>query len=113
MNDREDREKFDLMMKWAKDKMCDFRVDERRKVKQKAKFTLIKYSVQYKSLLHIQILGIRPFSKYPNKDTNTLANEIIRAIKGPTSVRTKYTQHLTLLVNIKVITLSSPRLSEL
>ena len=96
-NDLKSKSKVDQVLKYAKEKLTDFRVDERRKV--------IIYQASVVCLLghHImccQLLGIRPFSSYPTKDTATLARDIIKSIKGPTDMDTQeeYIRNLTILV---------------
>ena len=50
---------------------------------------------------NVQILGIRPYESFPDRDTRTLAKDILKSIKAPldSEIEREYVRNLALLVS--------------
>ncbi len=87
-----DKNRFDALFAYAKNKLTDFRTEERRKV---AKGIISK--VVQNCILFVQVVGLGVYAKYSYYDTKTLHDHLIHSLQSE-SESTNYIKHLAILV---------------
>ena len=93
-NTRE-KHKFDAAFTYAKNKLTEFRTEERRKV-----FMGLKYYYIIMLILLWKVIGIHPYENAPYSDTQALLDYLLLSMQPPDDTNTNlYYNHLAILVS--------------
>ena len=96
-NDGKNDDKYAKTIRWCKEVFSTFRIEERRKVGTIMALVILRHSLFPK----FQVLGIRPYSSHWSYRTQSLAEDLLKAMKAQMdpALECTYTKHLALLVS--------------
>ena len=97
--DAKDKYKYDVAFTYAKNKLTEFRTEERRKVKY-CELALVK-------LIHfVQVIGLSPYEGKPLLCTSDLGDYLLHCMQPPDDTDVPlYLNHLAILVSKPTISM--------